>query len=45
MEVVGKSRLWDSKSERACDLPKSHSILPGRKCEVAKGQGGVLQYA
>lgn len=35
MEVVGKSRHWDSNSERACDLPKSHSILLGR-CE---GQG------
>ena len=45
MEVVGKSRHWDSNSERACDLPKSHSILLGRKCEVATGQGGVLQYA
>lgn len=33
----GKSRHWDSNSERACDLPKSHSILLGR-CEVAKGR-------
>lgn len=53
MEVVGKSRHWDSGSERACDLPKSHSILLGmkllgvlgRKREVAEGQGAVLQYA
>lgn len=41
MEVVGKSRHWDSNSERACDLPKSHSILLGR-CEVAKGREGGL---
>lgn len=45
MEVAGKSRHWDSGSERACDLPKSHSILLGGKCEVAERQGAVLQYA
>ena len=28
----GKSRHRDSGSERAHDLPKSHSILLGRKC-------------
>ena len=42
VEVVGKSRHWDSGSERARDLPKSHSILLGRKCEDAEGPGAVL---
>lgn len=41
----GKSRHRDSGSERAHDLPKSHSTLLRRKCGLAEGQGGVSQYA